>query len=478
MSRLSRIKIKGISDDSRTCKRGDIFFAIHGPKVNGCAFIEEAVKKGAFAVVTGKKFKGRIKGIKVIRVSDPRIELSKAASNFYKDPSKKIKVIGVTGTNGKTTITYLISDIFKKAGFETGIIGTICHKWKGKAIEAKNTTPGALELQRLLSRMNSDKVDYCAMEVSSHSLDQERVAGIDFRSAIFTNITGEHLDYHKTFANYIRAKVKLFRTLNRRSQAILNADDENFKKIKEGIAAPIVTYGIRNKADIRADDIKTGMAGMQFMLRAEAGSLKIESPLIGIFNIYNILAAAAAAMREGIPLAAIQGAVMDFKGAEGRLERVDEEGDFKVFVDYAHTDNALENVLGALRPTCANRLIVVFGCGGDRDTSKRPRMGNVASRLADFSIVTSDNPRSELPSAITKEIEKGMDRKSGNYKVMLDRKSAINEAISMAQTGDVVLIAGKGHERYQIVGDKILPFSDTETARQVLRGQKKCLVRV
>ncbi|MBI4335395.1 MAG: UDP-N-acetylmuramoyl-L-alanyl-D-glutamate--2,6-diaminopimelate ligase, partial [Candidatus Omnitrophica bacterium] len=458
------LEFSGITDDSRAVKKGDLFFAIEGQRFNGSGFIDEAIARGAVAVVTGKNTpRGRKTDVRIIRLACPRAALGEAASDFYGNPSEKIKVIGVTGTNGKTTITYLLERIFKKAGYKAGIIGTIAHRWGDNIIEARNTTPGSIELQHLLSGMARDGARYCVMEVSSHSLDQDRVRGVDFKTAIFTNITGEHLDYHKTFEKYLDAKITLFANLKKGATAVLNADDPSFKTVKRNVRARVLTYGIKNEADIRADEIKFGLDASEFVIRAREVSFKVFSPLIGVFNIYNILAAAAAALNESVSIKYLKAAISTFRGAEGRLEPVDTNRDFKIFIDYAHTDNALENVLKALRPYVRNRLITVFGCGGDRDRFKRPRMGRVASELSDYVIITSDNPRSEAPRAIATEIEAGINRDFKSREVVLDRRQAIARALGMASGGDIVLIAGKGHEKYQIMGDKTLPFSDRDT---------------
>jgi len=464
------LKFSGIADDSRHVRKGDIFFAIRGARFNGRKFINEAVTKGAVAIVTDKNTPlGCKKVVRVIRVADPRKALAQAASDFYGNPSGKVKVIGVTGTNGKTTITYLLEEVFRAAGQQAGIIGTIAHRWADKVIEARNTTPGSIELERLLSEMAAEGVRYCAMEVSSHSLDQGRVDGIDFKAAIFTNITGEHLDYHKTPANYLKAKARLFSGLKSTGLAVLNADDPNCGKIKKKTKARVLTYGIKNKSDVTADEIKFGLDKTDFLVRSgKWGSFRLRSPLIGTFNVYNILAVTACALDEGIGIEAIKKAVAGFRGAEGRLEAVKTGRDFKIFVDYAHTDDALENVLKALRQLVKNRLIVVFGCGGDRDRFKRPKMGAVSSRLADYVVITSDNPRSEEPSSISRQIEKGIGKGFGSYEIILDRYEAIKKAIEIARPRDIVLIAGKGHEKYQIIGDKVLPFSDKEVVQRIL----------
>lgn len=455
---IKNIKFSGISDDSRTVKKGDLFLAVKGQRCNGMEFRDEAIKKGA---------------VKVIECS--RGDLARLAADFYGAPSEKVKVIGITGTNGKTTISYLLENIFRIAGYKSGLIGTIAHRWGANSIEAKNTTPGTLELQRLLSEMVKEGVKYCAMEVSSHSLDQGRVSGINFHEAIFTNLTGEHLDYHKTLEDYLKAKARLFSGLRKNALAVLNRDDASFEKIRSGISAGIFTYGIDNEADLKALDIRFGLDGTKFLLKTKKEKFVLESPMIGTHNVYNILAAAAAALNEGISPDAVRKAVSEFKGAEGRLEAVPTGRGMKVFVDYAHTDNALESVLTALRRLAKKRVITVFGCGGDRDRTKRPRMGKVASRFSDYVVITSDNPRSEEPSEIAREIEKGIEKGFKSYEIILDRFEAIRSAIEKAEDGDIILVAGKGHEKYQIIKDKTHPFSDREAVMEIL-SKKKCLI--
>lgn len=472
LERISDLRFTGISDDSRKVKRGDVFFAINGSRFDGARFVTEAIKKGAVAIVTAEDFDPGFKGerdVRIIRVSNPRIALAYAAREFYHNPSSRVKVVGITGTNGKTTCSYLLAALLKEAGFESGIIGTISYNWKDTVIESGNTTPGALDLQRLLNAMAADRVKYCAMEVSSHSLDQDRVLGIDFNAALFTNITGEHLDYHKTFENYVRAKNKLFRNMKKDALAVLNADDPNFSDIQKGAQARILTYGIRNDADVRAVNIHSDSNRTEFTVATRGGAFDITSPLIGDFNVYNILAAVGYALEEKIPILPLQASVAAFKGAEGRLEAVGKCSDPKVFIDYAHTDDALKNVLETLRKVTAGRLIVVFGCGGDRDRTKRPRMGNVASRLADYVVITSDNPRSEDPMAIAREVEAGLEKDFSDYKIITDRLDAIRDAINVARPGDIVLVAGKGHEKYQVIGDKQLPYSDRDSILEILK---------
>ncbi|MDD4894970.1 MAG: UDP-N-acetylmuramoyl-L-alanyl-D-glutamate--2,6-diaminopimelate ligase, partial [Candidatus Omnitrophica bacterium] len=377
------------------------------------------------------------------------------------------KVVAVTGTNGKTTITYLIEALLKEAGFMPAVIGTVNYRFKDKIIPSKNTTPGPLELQSLLADAVKENIDYTVMEVSSHALSQERVAAINFHSAIFTNLTQDHLDYHNTLEDYFQAKAKLFRDL-RGYFAVINNDDEYSRRLKEMIKGPeIITYGIDNESDIMAGGIKLGISHTEFILKSGKKEIRLETGLIGRHNIYNILATFAWASKEGLSEAVTMPALEKFNFVPGRLERIETGRDFSVFVDYAHTEDALTNVITSLRQITGNKIIVVFGCGGERDKTKRPEMGRVVSELADYAIITNDNPRSEDPDDIIEGIKSGI--KKDNYCVILERKDAIKKALSEAMPQDIVLIAGKGHEDYQILGDKRIHFDDREVVKECLR---------
>lgn len=377
-----------------------------------------------------------------------------------------MKVAGITGTNGKTTVTYLIEAILKEAGFIPGVIGTINYRFRGRVIPAKNTTPGPLELQSMLNDMLKEGVGYCAMEVSSHALDQGRTVGIKFHSAVFTNLTQDHLDYHKTLTNYFNAKSRLFKDMERGSFAVINEDDRYARKLKKITDAETITYGIDNRAEVLAKKIHFDARLTKFLLVSPQGQTDIVSLLIGKHNIYNMLASAAWALKNGIDLGVVKSALQKFRLVPGRLEPIDFKSNFCVFVDYAHTQDGLYNVIRSLRQLTQKRIIVVFGCGGDRDKNKRPKMGRVVSELADYAIITNDNPRSEEPLEIIRQIKKGMVK--DNYCVIPDRFAAIKKSLGMAKRGDIVLVAGKGHENCQILKDRTIHFDDREAIRKCL----------
>jgi len=456
--------VRGVTSDSRKIQDDFVFVAIHGNKLDGSAFIEEAVKNGAKAIVfQDQEALNNSDGVVFINVRDSRFALAKLAAEFYGYPSRKMKVIGVTGTNGKTTITYLIEHILKEAGYKTGVIGTINYRYDDKVIVAKNTTPGPEDTQSLLAEMFEADVRYVAMEVSSHALDQDRVNGVDFHAAIFTNLTQDHLDYHKDMEAYFMAKSLLFRNLNSEALAIINKDDSYAQRLMNLTNADVITYSLRHPADIAVTKIKLGLEGSSFLINYKGLRLEINSKLIGKYNVYNILAAVSFAFHERIDPQKIKEAVESFNCVPGRLEQIDLGQVFKVFVDYAHTDDALRNVISSLKEVEHNRIIVVFGCGGDRDKIKRPKMGYIASELADEVIVTADNPRSEDVEDIIEDIKRGI--KKDNYRVIPDRHIAIKEALKIAKANDIVLIAGKGHENYQVFKDKTIDFDDRLEAK-------------
>jgi UDP-N-acetylmuramoyl-L-alanyl-D-glutamate--2,6-diaminopimelate ligase len=463
--------LRGISCNSKDTKRDFVFVALKGSCQDGNKFIQEAVANGARAVISQEKVTGRLpesQRVAFVKVSDARKVLAQAAAEFYGHPSLGIKVIGITGTNGKTTVAYLIEAILKQAGFLPAVLGTVNYRFGDKVIPAKNTTPGAVELQSLLAQMLKAAVDYCALEVSSHALDQERTAGIKFHSAIFTNLTQDHLDYHKTIRNYFQCKLKLFHGLEDASFAVVNNDSGYTSAIKKATSAKVVSYALENKATVMAEDLRMSTAGVEFLLKAPHTAANFKSRLIGRHNVYNILAAVTWALTEKIEIQAIKSAVEKFRCAPGRLEKIEFSGNFTVFVDYAHTDDALKNVLSALRCLTHKRLIIVFGCGGERDKLKRPKMGQVASELADYAIITNDNPRSEDPQQIIRDIRAGIAK--DNYCVIPERVAAIKRALSLARCGDIVLVAGKGHEHYQIIKDKLLPFDDHKIVKECLKS--------
>ncbi len=462
------LEVPSVTADSRKVTAGGLFVALAGPKTHGAKFIEDAMARGAQIIVTGMTgISSPIPdGILYLKTEDPQAFLAQALSNFYHDPSGSIRLIGITGTNGKTTITYLLETMLAAAGKTSGVIGTINHRYGKKILKADNTTPGLVDNVRILAEMVAEKIDYCAMEVSSHALDQRRVEGLDFQYAIFTNLTSDHLDYHKDRETYFGAKAKLFTGLAKNRRAIINIDDEFGPRLKDMTAAPVWTYAIKKPADFSARRIELGFTGTCFELVTPLGTIEIMTPLIGLHNIYNILSVAAVGVGEEIPLCLIKKGVEALSQVPGRLERIEAGQDFYVFVDYAHTEDAMRNVLSSLRAVKKSRLTVVFGCGGDRDKTKRARMANVVEELSDFAIVTTDNPRSEDPQQIVQNIIGGFRKQ--DFKVILDRGEAIMEALRVTQKGDVVLIAGKGHENYQIFKDKTIDFDERKIVLQSL----------
>ncbi|MDD5594815.1 MAG: UDP-N-acetylmuramoyl-L-alanyl-D-glutamate--2,6-diaminopimelate ligase [Candidatus Omnitrophica bacterium] len=461
-------EVKGIACNSKGIKPGYLFVAIKGNKDDGNKFIEEAIKNGANCIVAQVPGAGCQVSEKTcfIEVKDARKALAKLAAQFYGHPSGKMKVIGITGTNGKTTVTYLLEAILKANQIHPAVIGTINYRFKNKIIPAKNTTPGPLELQLLFYEMGQEGVEYAIMEVSSHALAQERTAGIKFQSAIFTNLTQDHLDYHLTMEEYFSAKSRLFKDCSPSAIKIINNDDAFGRRIKEEVSEKIITYGIENKSDYMAQDLKLGIKESEFTLSGPQMKEKIKTKLIGRHNVLNILAAVSWANQEGIDPQVIRNAIERFPGVPGRLERVDSRKDYAIYVDYAHTDDALKNVILSLKQISSQKLIVVFGCGGERDKGKRPKMGKVVTELADYAIITSDNPRSEDPDGIIKDIVRGIHK--DNYCIIPGRKEAIKKALSIAAPGDIVLIAGKGHENYQIFKDQTIHFDDREVVTECL----------
>ena len=467
------LEIKGITADSKEIKKGFLFVAIKGNRQDGNRFIQEAIKRGAGIIAVEKKapqIKAAAPKVIFLVVNDCRKFFAQITHKFYGAPSDKIKVIGITGTNGKTTISYLIEAIANESGQACGVIGTINYRYKNKIIAAKNTTPGPGQLQDLLKKMHLQKIKYCAMEVSSHALDQERVSGINFSHAIFTNLTQDHLDYHKNFENYFLAKAKLFRTLPQNSYAIINNDDKYSNRIRQLTKARVLTYGIKNNSDVMAKDITFRMQSTEFSLVSPKTNARIKTSLVGHHNIYNLLAAIAWGLSEKLSLRRIKSAIEKFKNVPGRLEKVSCSKGFNIFVDYAHTPDALFNVIGALRPLVKGKIVVVFGCGGERDKLKRPLMGKVVTQLADYAIITSDNPRSENPDQIIKDIRQGIQK--NNYCSVPQRYAAIRKGLSLINKGDCLLIAGKGHEEYQVLKNKVLKFSDRKVAQECLKFMK------
>jgi len=457
------IEVKGITKDSRKVDKGYIFFSTD----NSGKYIEDAARKGAVALVADKEFQGPFK-CSVI-VTDPKEALGKAASRFYGLPSEKLNVIGITGTNGKTTTSYLIESILKSDGRKAGLIGTISYRYNGLTLKAENTTPGAGELHSLLNDMHKADIEFVVMEVSSHSLDQKRVEGVNFDTAVFTNLTHDHLDYHGDFEHYRNAKRILFKHYLMQStkddkSAILNMDDPYMNEFIPYTPVKTFCYSLSKNTDAYLTSYGEDIKGLRLECSIMGKTISITSPMIGIFNASNILAAGLFGYSSKIPPEKIIAGIEGLEGVPGRLERVKNTKGVYVFIDYAHTPDALKNVLEVLGRLKQGRLIVVFGCGGDRDTAKRPIMGSIASQLADFSIVTTDNPRGEEPKKIINAILEGFSANS--YRVVEDRKEAILEGLEMSNEKDVVLIAGKGHEDYQIIGREVNYFSDREVVEE------------
>ncbi len=460
------VEIADISSDSRLIKGGELFVAIRGERADGHNFLQEAISRGARALLVEDPPSGI--GVPWVRVGDTRVALGEVASRFYGRPSLGLKVVGITGTNGKTTSCYILESILKAYGAKVGVIGTVSYRWMDQQREAQNTTPSSLELQRLLKEMLDSGVSYVVMEVSSHALVQRRLKGCHFDVGIFTNISPEHLDYHGTMQEYLRAKALFFQEVLKESQkdpwAIYNADDPKVREVVEGVEG-LKGLGFGMGGLVRPLGWRADPQGISFKLETPKGLLEARSKLIGYHNLYNIMAAVSAAIILDVPTEAICQGIEGLRGVPGRLERVSERP--KVFVDYAHTPDALKKALEALRPLARGKLIVVFGCGGERDRSKRPLMGKIASLMASLTVITSDNPRGEDPMAIIGEIRAGI-QPGAPYLVIPDRREAIREAIRRAEEEDVVLIAGKGHEAYQIIGSERYPFDDRQEARKAL----------
>ncbi len=479
------VDVRGLACDSRRVKPGDFFVAIKGQKHDGHEHIADVVRAGAAAVLVEKSVAS---SLPVIRVPSTTAALSPVAARMYGHPSRRLRVAGVTGTNGKTTVTYLLEHLLLRAGRRPGVIGTIDYRWPGRVEKAVNTTPQAADVQRLLAAMREDGVTDVAMEVSSHSLALRRVEDVTFRVGVFTNLTRDHLDFHRDMESYFRAKAHLFDLLGPapaadgpdERRAIVNRDDPWAPRLLESLHIPVWTYAVDGPADLCAEEPSLAADGSRFRLDSPAGAERIHLQLVGRHNVYNALAAAGAALALGVPFDVLREGLKTVTGVPGRLERVTEldPGDapkmsrvsFSVFVDYAHTDDALKNVLTTLRPLTKGMLLVVFGCGGDRDKTKRPLMGEAAARLADRVTVTSDNPRSEDPAEIAREVAAGVLSVPGKpFDVVLDRSEAIARALAMAEPGDVVLIAGKGHETTQIFADRTVEFDDRAEARRLLK---------
>ncbi len=452
---------KGIAHDSKKVREGYVFFAVRGTKVDGHDFVDEAVRRGASLVVVERDVE--VEGAKVVKVPDTREALGLCADIFFGSPSKKLKVVGVTGTNGKTTVTYIIEGILKEAGFKPGVVGTIGYRFGDKKLGSGRTTPDQITWHKTLRSMLDLGATHVAAEVSSHALDQKRVWGTRFEAVLFTNLSQDHLDYHKDMESYFRAKLRLFEEYEYKF-AVVNGDDPYGRRIAKRVDA--VTYG--REGEVKIEDFRTGMWGSEIKVSFRGRSYTFRTNLVGDFQAYNLACSIAYAFLVGIEPSAVERALKGIR-VPGRFETVRSKEGFTVVVDYAHTPDAMENILRTLRRVTEGRVITVFGAGGDRDRSKRPLMGKAAERWSDLIILTSDNPRSEDPLKIIEDILRGVDNKD---KVLIepDRRTAIRVALERAKRGDVVAVLGKGHEEYQEIGGVKYPFSDVGVVKELLSG--------
>jgi UDP-N-acetylmuramoyl-L-alanyl-D-glutamate--2,6-diaminopimelate ligase len=470
------VEIGSIVYDSRKVTPGSIFVALKGLRHDGMDFVREAVGKGAAAVMVSEEKRSEAAELltgsaaSLITSRELRKDMAVLAARLCGQPARSLGLVGITGTNGKTTTAYITESILKAAGKKTGVIGTVSYRSDRSVVTAGQTTPEAVDLQQMLKEMVEGGTEFCLLEVSSHALDLERVWACRFHTALFTNLSQDHLDFHGDMETYFNAKRRLFRQFEV-GTSIINIDDPWGRRLMTDCPGRKLTYGRSCDAVIRAEGLSISIEGLEFTLTCPGGSFLLQSPLTGEHNVYNVLAASAIALAADVDVAHIQEGVAALNCVPGRFQRVDEGQDFTVIVDYAHSEDALRKLLEAARNLCRGRVIALFGCGGDRDKGKRPLMGKVAAELSDLTVITSDNPRSEHPMCIIKQIEEGfLSAAHGGveHMVLPDRREAIQKAIASAGRGDMVVIAGKGHEKYQIVGDRRLPFDDVEEAREAI----------
>ncbi len=468
---LSPIRLEGLDYDSRRVKPGYLFFAFPGARADGRQFAQDAVERGAAAVASESPAPGGFPAA-WIEVEHGRQALALASRNFYRHPDERIALTGITGTNGKTTTSYLIDAILRAAGKTTALVGTIEYHLAGRILPAVNTTPESLDLHRLFTELEREGGTHATMEVSSHALALGRVYGLRFHTALFTNLTRDHLDFHHTMEEYFAAKQLLFAGAGAPppSWAVLNRDDEWCRRLELSSETEVLWYGLGQGASVRARHISSGLQGLRFEVHYRKLRFTVESPLLGRINVYNILSACCAGLTYNLAPEVIVAGIANCRAVPGRFERIDEGQPFTIVVDYAHTDDALKNTIAVARGLDPKRVITLFGCGGDRDRSKRPLMGQVAAENSDFVVLTSDNPRSEDPLAIMNDALVGIRRVDVPHVVEPDRATAIARAIKEAHPGDIVILAGKGHETYQILKDKTIHFDDREVARGVLLG--------
>jgi len=471
----TRRVVQHLTADSRQVMPETLFVALRGVHTDGHRFLDEALDRGATVLVV-EELPGALQervqqaGCTVVKVPNSRQAFALLASAYYGHPGQRLRLIGITGTNGKTTTSYIIESILRAAGKAVGVIGTVSNRFGTQEIPSTYTTPDALELHHLLAQMVAANLNYAVMEVSSHALDQERVWGCRFEAAVFTNLSRDHYDYHGTMEAYFAAKARLFQELPC-VWHVLNLDDPYGQRLLHMSRARLLTYALEGEATFKPAAVRHGLDGIRLTLSTTKGQLEIASPLVGRHNVYNLLAGIAVAIALDIDAGAIIQGIAQLQRVPGRLERVDRGQEFAVFVDYAHTPDALEKVLQLVRAETTGRLITVFGCGGDRDPGKRPLMGKVATRLSDYTIITSDNPRTEDPQRIIDAIITGVES-TADYIALPDRQEAIEHAIAMAQPRDTIVIAGKGHEDYQILGQTRRHFDDREVTRTALERRR------
>ena len=472
------LRIRQVANDSRKVQTGALFVAIHGVATDGNLYAKDAAARGAAAVLSENPAPAEWPPeIPWVQVNEGRKALAITAANFYGQPAQALKLVGVTGTNGKTTTTSVIDSILRASGAKTGLFGTIAYHTPLGEHPAPNTTPESLDLQSFFAEIRDAGGTYATLEASSHALAMDRLWGCHFAAAVFTNLTRDHIDYHKTFENYFAAKRRLFEGTGAGAPdvAVVNTDDEWGKKLA-GVGTKTLTYGLQNGTDLRAKKFQLSFGGLNFTAQTPNGAIQVESALVGRINVYNILAAIGAGIGLGLSNEVIETGIRNLQAVAGRFQRIDQGQPFLVVVDYAHTDDALDNLIRTARELNAKgRIITVFGCGGSRDRTKRPIMGETSGRLSDLSILTSDNPRQEDPLKIISDIVVGMQKSGGKYMIEPDRAKAIRLAIDEARTGDIVLLAGKGHEDYQIFSDHTIHFDDREEARKALgdRGYRE-----
>ena len=475
-------EINSIAYDSRKVNEGALFFALRGEKEDGNKYVPDALKRGAVAIASEAAPEVAVPieiSLALIQPGAQRRVLAAVSGNFYGQPAKGLQLVGVTGTNGKTTTTHLIDSILRASGMRTGLIGTIGSRTPRGEREAINTTPESLDLQQMFAEVRDEGGKAVVMEASSHALAMDRLWGCHFAAAVFTNLTRDHLDYHKTFEEYFAAKRRLFAGTGAgpAEVGVVNSDDPYGKQL-EGVARKTLTYGLKNGAQIKAQKYPLSFSGLEFTAQTPEGKIEVQSRLVGKINVYNILAAIGAGMALGVNGVAIERGIRELESVPGRFERIAAGQPFLVIVDYAHTDDALRNLISTARELCGDkRIITLFGAGGDRDRTKRPLMGEAAGTLSDFVVLTSDNPRSEDPLRIINDVMVGLQKANAKYKVEADREKAIEIAVNEARPGDIVLLAGKGHETYQVLREGPIEFDDREVARRILRvhgyGAKK-----